>query len=265
MSRRQRLQSIAAHSLVLVTGDADQEREAPARLPPYYDRYLAGRPGDRDDLLVNREVLFQTFAFEKANTRAIQSLGLDRARARVLDVGCGSGSGLMSFLRWGFLPQNLTGIDLDEARVARARALLPAVDVRACDASRMEFADEAFDLVFESTMFLQMTDDALASSIAREMIRVTRDDGFIIIADWRYGKPGNPNFRGVSQARLAQLFDVGGSTTVIRRERGALVPPVGRFLSRSLPSLYFAVQSLAPFLVGQTTTVLRKFLVDARR
>ena len=53
-----------------------------------YERYYATRAADRDDLLTNREVLFQAFAFEKANTRAIQSLGIDRSTARVLDVGC---------------------------------------------------------------------------------------------------------------------------------------------------------------------------------
>lgn len=224
----------------------------------HHERYYSGRPENRDDLLMNREVLFQTFAFEKANTRAIQSLGLDRARAKVLDVGCGSGASLMSFMRWGFPSGSLTGIDLDTARVAHARAELPGADIRAGDASRMEFGDGSFDLVFESTMFLQMTNDALARSIAREMIRVTRDNGFIVIADWRYGRPRNPDFSAVSRSRIARLFDVDTATAVIRTERGALIPPVGRFLSRVLPSLYFPVQSLMPFLVGQTTTVLRK-------
>jgi SAM-dependent methyltransferase len=223
-----------------------------------YQRYYAARAADRDDLLTNREVLFQAFAFEKANTRAIQSLGLDRASARVLDVGCGSGAGLMSFIRWGFSPANLSGIDVNADRVAHAREAVPGADIRAGDASRMEFTDASFDLVFESTMFLQMTDETLAASIAREMIRVTRPGGFIVLADWRYGKPRNPDFIAVSPARISKLFATGSSTTVVRTERGALVPPVGRFLSRSLPGLYFATQSRLPFLVGQVTTVLRR-------
>jgi SAM-dependent methyltransferase len=223
-----------------------------------YENYYAERPPDRDDLLTNREVLFQAFAFEKANTRAIQSLGLDRSAALVLDVGCGSGAGLMSFVRWGFAPANLSGIDMNAERVAHAREAVPGADVRIGDASRMDFADESFDLVFESTMFLQMTDETLASSIAREMIRVTRRSGFIVLADWRYGKPRNPEFAAVSPARITRLFDCGRATSLVRAERGALIPPVGRFLSRSLPGLYFAAQSLLPFLVGQVTTVLRR-------
>ena len=58
--------------------------------------------------------------------------------------------------------------------------------------------------------------------------------------------------------RIAALFDVGGETSVVARERGALIPPLGRFLSSRLPSLYFVVQGLLPFTVGQVTTVLQK-------
>lgn len=120
----------------------------------------------------------------------------------------------------------------------------------------MEFADASFDLVFESTMFI-LTDEAKATSIAQDMIRVTRDSGFIVLADWRYGKPRNPDFRGVSRERISRLLDVGTKTRILRSERGALIPPVGRFLSRVLPSFYFPVQALFPFLAGQTTTVLQ--------
>lgn len=227
-----------------------------------YRRYYAARAKDRDDLLMNREVLFQTFAFEKANTRAIQPLGLDRSRARVLDVGCGSGAGLISFMRWGFPTANLSGIDLDTDRVERARRDLPAADIRAGDASRMDFADGAFDLVFESTMFLQLTDDSIARSIAKEMMRVTRADGFIVLADWRYGKLHDKDFSALSTARIARLFDVGKVTRVVRSERGALIPPIGRFLSKVLPSLYFPAQALMPFLVGQKTTALQKLVAS---
>ena len=164
----------------------------------------------------------------------------------------------MSFVRWGFSPSSLTGIDVNADRVARARQAVPGADIRTGDASRMEFADASFDLVFESTMFLQMTDETLASSIAKEMIRVTRPGGSIVLADWRYGKPRNPDFIAVSRERISRLFEVGKSTTITRTEHGALIPPVGRFLSRSLPGLYFAAQSLLPFLVGQVTTVLKK-------
>src|SRR5688500_16782116 len=85
-----------------------------------YSRYYADHAEDRNDLITNPGVLFQTLAFERANIRALGRLDLDRATARVLDVGCGVGAGLLSFLRLGFDPHNLAGVDLEQARIDRA-------------------------------------------------------------------------------------------------------------------------------------------------
>jgi len=51
---------------------------------------------------------------------------------------------------------------------------------------------------------------------------------------------------------------VGSTTSVACRRYGALLPPLGRALSRYVPSLYFPVCRVFPFLVGQVTVVLRK-------
>ena len=223
-----------------------------------YSPYYREHGDDRNDLLKNPGVLFQTLAFDRANIRALGKLDLDRSTARVLDVGCGTGSSLLSLLRLGFDPARLSGIDLEQERIDRALRQAPNVDFRCGDARRLEFEDGTFDLVLESTMFVLMTDESLAKEIAAEMIRVTAPGRYIMLVDWRYGKPGKSHYRGVSPARIRKLFDVGLRTRVVGVERGALIPPVGRFLSRSLPSLYFAVQALVPPLVGQTTTVLEK-------
>lgn len=66
------------------------------------------------------------------------------------------------------------------------------------DASCLNFVDNTFDVVSESTMFVQVTDDYLASSIAGEMIRVTKTCGYIILIDWRYSKPWDKNYKGLS-------------------------------------------------------------------
>ena len=39
---------------------------------------------------------------------------------------------------------------------------------------------------------------------------------------------------------------------------GALVPPVGRLLSRLAPSMYFLTCAVLPFLVGQVAYLLKK-------
>lgn len=135
---------------------------------------------------------------------------------------------------------------------------LPNVDFRCESAEAMTFHSNSFDIAFESTMFVQITDEEIASRIATEMLRVTRTGGYVILVDWRYSKPRNNDYRGVSKSRIAKLFEVGRRSEVVTRQNGALVPPIGRWLSRNCPSLYFMIQTLIPVAVGQQTTVLRK-------
>jgi len=223
-----------------------------------YEEYYKTHGADRNDPLTNSGVTFQAFALERANIRALRRLQLDRDQARVLDVGCGTGSSLLQFIKLGFLPQNLTGVDLSAERISQAQARFPNVAFHCESAEGMSFPDSTFDVVFESTLFMMLTDEDVARRIAGEMLRVTRSGGYLMIADWRYAKPRSRDHRAMTVKRIASLFDVGGATTVAARELGALVPPLGRLLSRHTPSLYFVVHGLLPFAAGQVTTVLQK-------
>lgn len=223
-----------------------------------YERYYQTRGADRNDPLTNSGVTFQAFALERANICALQRLQLDRNEARVLDVGCGTGSSLLQFIKLGFLPQNLTGVDSSAERIAQAQARFPNVAFHCESAQGMSFPDSTFDVTFESTLFMMLTDEDVARRIAGEMLRVTRSGGYVMMADWRYAEPRSRDHRAMTPKRIASLFDVGAATSVVARERGALVPPLGRFLSRHAPSFYFVVQGVLPFTVGQVTTVLKK-------
>ena len=159
----------------------------------------------------------------------------------------------------GFKPENLTGIDVQEERILDGKRCFPNVHFVHGDAAKMQFQDESFDIVTESTMFTQLTDDDLAHSIASEMVRVTKTGGYILLVDWRYSKPWDKkNYKGLSVKRIRNLFSVGSKTNIFGAFNGALVPPIGRFLSKRMPSVYFLVQALLPFCVGQKVTILKK-------
>ena len=223
-----------------------------------YDEYYKRHGADRNDLLANPEVLFQSFAVDRANIAALRSIELDRSTARVLDVGCGQGAGLLQFIKLGFTPSNLTGIDSSADRIEKARATLPIASFEVADAQTMPFDNGSFDLVFESTMLGTLESQSLLASIATEMIRVTRRGGYIMLTDWRYSRRGSGVKTAITPAFITEAFDVGRSTEVVTRIRGALAPPIGRRLSRVAPSLYFLVQTLVPFAAAQMTTVLRR-------
>ncbi|MEO5904036.1 MAG: class I SAM-dependent methyltransferase [Gemmatimonadaceae bacterium] len=223
-----------------------------------YSKYYEQHKADRNDLLGNAEVAFQTFAFDRANISALRMMNVNKDTARILDVGCGSGAGLIQFLRLGFRPDQLSGIDISKERIDHARRSLPNVDFMCESAEALSYATGTFDIVFESTMFVLLPSEDMARAIASEMVRVTRPGGYLMLVDWRYSRPGSDVYKAMNSSRIADLFGVGKTTSVAAREKGALVPPLGRFLSRRIPSLYFAAQALFPFAVGQVTTVLKK-------
>jgi SAM-dependent methyltransferase len=224
----------------------------------YYRDYEARKGSLRNDLLRNPEVLFQVLAADASIVSALRSIQADPARAKVLDIGCGDGASLFPLLRLGFDPSNLHGVDIRAEQIALAQARYPGLHFQCMDASSLKFPDATFDIVQESMIFLQMTDQELDKQVAQQMIRVTKPNGYLLLSDWRYGKPGTSEFEPMNQVRIARLFKVGSQTSIRKVLPGALVPPVGRFLSKNLPSMYFAASSLIPFLVGQKVTVLQK-------
>ena len=223
-----------------------------------YKEYYNRKGRDRNDLLKNLEVLFQTLAFDRSIISSFASLGLEPKTAKILDVGCGDGASMLNLLKLGFSPSNLYGIDVLENSIAQAKTKLPNINWIYGDASQMKFEDNFFDCVMESTMFLQMTDDELADKVAKEMVRITKKGGYVLLIDWRYSHPFNKTYKGLSKKRIANLFGVGSETSVFKVYRGALVPPVGRFISKNIPSIYFILQLTFPFLAGQMVTILRK-------
>jgi hypothetical protein len=79
-----------------------------------------------------------------------------------------------------------------------------------------------------------------------------------VLVDWRTPKLRDPNYSALTRRRAARLFGIGRQTRMVGVFRGALVPPIGRFLSIHLPNMYFLVQGCLPLLVGQVAYLLQK-------
>jgi len=227
----------------------------------WYANYYLSQGLDRNDLLSNPEVLFQYLAFEDSVINALRKakhLISNRSTSKILDVGCGFGGSLARFLLLSFSPENLYGIDILEDRIISGQVKYPSLSLMTGDATKIPFDSEIFDLTLESTMFVQITDEKLSQSISKEMLRVTKPGGYLMLIDWRYGKPNNSDYLAVSRTRINKMFEVGSSCNVICQTNGPLLPPVGRKLSKYLPSSYFLLRATFPFLVGAKTTLLQK-------
>jgi SAM-dependent methyltransferase len=123
-------------------------------------------------------------------------LGL-RPGMRVLEVGCGPGT-LAPYLAEGIAPGHVTGVDLDEEFIARAREKAAAagqVGVRYLvgDAYALPFADGSFDAVTSYTGIGVLEDPRRAIA---EMTRVCRPGGPVSVAEAVAG-PGGIVFAGI--------------------------------------------------------------------
>jgi SAM-dependent methyltransferase len=118
----------------------------------------------------------------------VASLGI-RDGLRVLDLGCGDGTTAVPAAQLG---ADVLGVDISSTLVAagnaRARSLgLDNLRFQEGDASNLsELDDDSFDLVVSmfGAMFAPRPDD-----VAREMVRVTRPGGRIVMGNWIPGDP----------------------------------------------------------------------------
>jgi SAM-dependent methyltransferase len=91
------------------------------------------------------------------------------AHPRLLEVGCGSGYYSEVFAT--LLPGGVeyTGIDFSDAMIARARARYPSMAFEVADATKLPYADGAFDIVFNGVSLMHIIDYPAA---IREAARV---------------------------------------------------------------------------------------------
>lgn len=109
-----------------------------------------------------------------------------RSGMEVLDVGCGTGE-ISSRIVNEFSPRQVTGIDLAEPHIRRARerfAGVAGLSFQQGDATHMSFGDDSFDVALCRHM-LQAVPDPMA--VIREMIRVTKQGGWLYTLAEDYG------------------------------------------------------------------------------
>lgn len=178
----------------------------------------------------------------------------DLRTRRLVDVGCGYGGHLLDFLRFGFRPEHLTGIELLAERVQGARAVLPAaLHLHHGDASSAALPAGSQDFVFQSVVFSSLLDDAFQHELAERMWHWLRPGGAVLWYDFVIDNPRNPDVRGVPLARVRALFPHGR----IHARRLTLAPPISRRLGRLTPLAYPLLSAL-PFLRTHLLCWIRK-------
>ena len=214
-----------------MSGDPLQPNESDA----VAERYARRGAGDRYSLL-RPDVWQSVQERQRAMLRLFARVGqTDLAALRLLEVGCGGGANLLELLRTGFAPANLIGIELLPERFAQARYVLPpALTLIEGDAVMADLAPNSFDIVFVSTVFSSLLDDAFQQRLAGAMWRWLKPGGAVLWYDFTVDNPRNRDVRGVPMARVRALFPRGR----VQARRVTLAPPLARFVCRVHPALY---------------------------
>lgn len=155
--------------------------------------------------LRNPVVLHAAQERERVALALLAAGGVDLARTRVLDVGCGFGIEFANLLRWGVQPRSLYGIDLMHERLRVARHGSVAALVQG-SGTALPFADASFDLVCQNVVFSSIVDDGARRASAAEMLRVLRPGGRLLWYDAFRTRATDPHFRAVPRAEVEGLF-----------------------------------------------------------
>lgn len=222
--------------------DRGEEAEEPERVRLAYERRKAEiSPSIYSPL--NPSVYMGQQEKERALIRWIQEADLAPVHdRRVLEIGCGSGGNLLQLMKLGFLPENLTGNELLEDRAAFARNLLPSsIQIIKGNALNLDFPEESFDVVFQSTVFSSILDHVFQRKLAEKMWSLVKPGGGVLWYDFIYNNPKNPDVRGVSIRSIRTLFPEGDFIVW----RTTLAPPISRLVTKINPLLYTVFNSIS--------------------
>ncbi len=216
------------------SAETDAVRERYARRATHDDRYSLTRPAALMAMQERQRAMLALFA-----RRGFKDL----ASLRLLEVGSGGGGNLLELLVLGFRPEHLAGIELLPERHAGALARLPGgVRLTCGDASVQPIAAASVDIVFASTVFSSLLDDAFQQRLAAAMWRWVKPGGGVLWYDFTVDNPRNADVRGVPLARIAALFP----EARLEHRRITLAPPIARAVCRVHPALYTPFNALPP-------------------
>lgn len=166
--------------------------------------------------------------------------------SRILDVATGTGEQALAFARKGY---EVVGIDLSEAmlKVANKKNEHGHVRFEAADATNLPFENSSFDVTCVSFALHDMPLTVRARAL-KEMVRVTRPTGLIVIVDYALPKSKVGRFLVY---HFVRLYEREYYSRFIESDLEALLRTMGIEIREDLPVLLGAARILKGRITGQ--------------
>lgn len=154
---------------------------------------------------------------------------------KLVEVGCGNGGNLLEFVRYGFNPKNIIGIEVLPDRVAKARERLPSnISIFEAEITEAKIQNSSIDIAYQSLVFSSVLDPIHRKKMAEVIWSWVREGGGILWYDFSFNNPNNRDVTGIKMAEIRKLFPLG---KIIYREKITLAPPISRVIGKYYPFL----------------------------
>lgn len=154
--------------------------------------------------------------------------------ARVLDIGCGTGT-LATFIKRSHPEAQVVGLDPDPKALSRARKKAAragaAIQFDEGFSDHLPYPDASFDRVFSSLMFHHIPDAQRPNSL-REIRRVLKPGGSFHLVDFsridgsghglKHLMCASGHFKGNSDSRILSLFEQAGFANPKKTSEGTM-------------------------------------------
>ena len=169
-----------------------------------------------------------------------------RNGSKILDIATGTGKQAFAFAKKGF---DVVGIDLSEAmlKVANKKNKYENVKFEVGDATNLPFEDEGFDVTSMSFALHDMP-LTIREKALKEMVRVTKTKGMVVIVD--YALPKNKIGRFLIY-HFVNLYEGIYYSAFIKSDLQALLGKTGVEIKGELPVLLGAGKILKGSKIGK--------------
>ena len=160
----------------------------------------------------------------------------------ILEIGCGSGGVLMDFIKYGVVPNKVSGVDLLFDRLQKSKSRLGSSKFVNSDGQYLPYPSRSFDIILQFTAFSSILDLRVKQNMAEEMLRVLKDKGAIIWYDF-WWNPTNPQTSGIKPYEIKQLFP----NCFYSFRKVTLAPPISRRIVQISWPIALILESLKIF------------------